>query len=365
MEEELLYKIGLTFIDHVGHVTSKVLISYCGSAEAVFKEKKQNLLKIPDIGKITAEAIVKQDILHLAEKEIKFIKKNNITPLFYLDKAYPLRLKQCADCPVVLYYKGNANLDAERVVAIVGTRNATDYGKKMCSNLVEGLKDSGVLIVSGLAYGIDAASHKAALQYGLPTVGVVGHGLDSIYPPEHSNLAQKMIATGGLLTDFTSETKLAPENFPKRNRIIAGLSDAVIVAESKASGGAMITADIAFSYNREVFAFPGRSEDIYSQGCNKLIRQNKAGLIQSADDLLSSLGWKDTKKKKKAQVQLFNDLKPQEETIVKVLQTQAGPMHIDDIAIQANLSPGNLSTHLLTLEFAGILKSHPGKMYSL
>ena len=174
-----------------------------------------------------------------------------------------------------------------------------------------------------------------------------------------------MLDNGGLLTDFTSETKLAPENFPKRNRIIAGLSDAVIVVESKASGGAIITADIAFSYNREVFAVPGRNEDIYSQGCNKLIRQNKAGLIQSADDLLSSLGWKDTKKKKKTQVQLFHDLKPQEETIVKVLQTQTGPMHIDDIAIQANLSPGNLSTHLLTLEFAGILKSHPGKMYSL
>jgi DNA processing protein len=365
MERELLYKIGLTFIDHVGHVTSKVLISYCGSAEAVFKEKKQNLLRIPDIGEVTAEAIVQQNILHLAEKEIKFIEKNNITPLFYLDKAYPLRLKQCADCPVVLYYKGSANLDAERIVAIVGTRNATDYGKKICNDLVEGLKESGVLIVSGLAYGIDAASHKAALKYGLPTVGVVGHGLDSIYPPENNSLAQKMLDNGGLLTDFTSETKLAPENFPKRNRIIAGLSDAIIVVESKVSGGAIITADIAFSYNREVFAVPGRSDDTYSHGCNKLIRQNKAGLIQSADDLLQSLGWTDTKKKKKPQVQLFQDLKPQEETIVKVLQAQGAPMHIDDIALQANLSPGNLSTHLLTLEFAGILKSHPGKMYSL
>jgi len=365
MDTELLYKIGLTFIDHVGHVTSKLLISYCGSAEAVFKEKKQNLLKIPDIGEITAEAILNQDILHLAEKEIKFIEKNNITPLFYLDKAYPLRLKQCADCPVILYYKGNANLDTEKIVAIVGTRNATEYGKKMCNDLVEGLKDSGVLIVSGLAYGIDAASHKAALKHGLPTVGVVGHGLDSVYPAEHLSLAQKMLDTGGLLSDFTSETKLAPENFPKRNRIIAGLSDAVVVVESKSAGGAMITADIAFSYNREVFAFPGRSDDTYSQGCNRLIRQNKAGLIQSADDLLHSLGWKETKKKKKQQVQLFQDLKPQEETIVKVLQTQGAAMHIDEIAIQANLSPGNLSTYLLTLEFAGILKSLPGKMYSL
>jgi DNA processing protein len=365
MDKELLYKIGLTFIDHVGHVTSKVLISYCGSAEAVFKQKKQHLLKIPDIGEITAEAIVKQDILHLAEKEIKFMEQNNITPLFYLDKSYPLRLKQCVDCPVVLYYKGNANLDAERIVAIVGTRNATDYGKKMCNELIEGLKDSRVLIVSGLAYGIDATSHKAALKAGLPTVAVVGHGLDTIYPAEHNNLAQKMLVNGGLLSDFTSETNLAPENFPKRNRIIAGLSDAVIVMESKVTGGAMITADIAFSYSREVFAFPGRSEDIYSQGCNRLIRQNKAALIQSADDLLENLGWKDKKKKTKPQIQLFQDLKPQEETIVKVLQIQGAPMHIDDIAVQANLSHGNLSTYLLTLEFAGILKSLPGKMYSL
>ncbi len=365
MDKDLLYKIGLTFIDHVGHVTSKVLISYCGSAEAVFKEKKQNLLKIPDIGEVTAEAIVKQDILHLAEKEIKFIEKNNITPLFYLDKNYPLRLKQCVDCPVILYYKGNANLDAERIVAIVGTRNATDYGKKMCNELVEGLKDTGVLIISGLAFGIDAASHKAALKAGLPTVAVVGHGLDKIYPATHDGLAKKMLENGGLLSDFTSETNLAPENFPKRNRIIAGMSDAVVVVESKAAGGAIITADIAFSYSREVFAIPGRGDDVFSQGCNKLIRQNKAALIQSAEDLLDSLGWKETKKKTRPQVQLFQDLKPQEEAIVKVLQTQGAPMHIDDIALQANLSPGNLSTHLLTLEFAGILRSLPGKMYSL
>lgn len=364
MDKDLLYKIGITFIDHVGDVTSKVLISYCGSAEAVFKEKKQNLLKIPDIGAVTAEAIVKQDILHLAEKEIAFIEKNNIRALFYLDKEYPLRLKQCNDCPVVLYYKGNTDLNAERIIAMVGTRNATDYGKKMCDTIVDGLKDSGALIVSGLAHGIDAASHKAALKSGLSTVGVVGHGLDSIYPAVHYTLAQKMLDNGGLLTDFISGTKLAPENFPKRNRIIAGLSDAVVVVESKAAGGAIITADIAFSYSREVFAVPGRSEDMYSQGCNKLIRQNKAGLIQSADELLDSLGWKDTKKKK-TQVKLFNDLKPQEEAIVKALQAQGSPMHIDDIAIQANLSPGNLSTHLLTLEFAGILRSLPGKMYSL
>ncbi len=365
MESDLLYKIGLTLIDHVGHITSKTLISYCGSAEAVFKESKQRLLKIPDIGEITAEAIVRQEILHFAEKEIKFIEQNQVTPLFYLDKNYPLRLKQCPDCPVMLYYKGSADLDAARIVAIVGTRNATPYGKKMSHDIIEGLKDSGVLIISGLAYGIDAESHKSALKFGLPTVGVIGHGLDTMYPAEHNNLAKKMLENGGLASDFLSNTKLSPENFPKRNRIIAGLSDAIIVVESKAKGGAIITADIAFSYSRDVFAVPGRSEDAYSQGCNLLIRQNKASLIQSADDMLNSLGWKDTKKKPKKQTYLFPELNPQEEIIVKVLQSKNTPVHIDDIALMANLSPGNLSTHLLTLEFAGVLKSLPGKMYSL
>ena len=365
VKDELLHKIGITLIDHVGHVISKTLISYCGSAEGVFKEKKQNLLKIPDIGEITAEAIVSQNILHKAEEEIKFIEKNDISAMFYLDSDYPLRLKQCNDCPVVLYYKGNANLNAERIIAIVGTRSATEYGKKLCSDLVEGLKDSNVIIISGLAYGIDAAAHRAALKVGLPTIGVVGHGLDMLYPQEHYNMSRKMLDNGGLLTDFTSGTMLAPENFPKRNRLIAGLCDAIVVVESKYSGGAIITADIAFSYNREVMAFPGRTDDIYSQGCNRLIKSNKAMLIQSADDLLQSMGWKEKNKKPKKQAVLFHDFTTDEGVIVKVLQETGSPMHIDDLALQSKLTPGNLSTLLLTLEFAGVLKSMPGKMYSL
>lgn len=365
MDDNLKYKIGITLIPGVGHVTAKTLISYCGSAEAVFKEKIKTLLKIPDIGEVTAEAIVKQDILDRAEKEIEFITQKNITPLFYLDKNYPLRLKQCDDGPVMLYYKGNANLNAARIIAIVGTRNATVYGKKLTEDLVNGLQPTGALIISGLAYGIDITSHKAAIDAGLPTVGVVAHGLDKLYPAEHFNLAQKMIENGGILSDFLSDSETIPENFPKRNRIIAGLADAVVVVESKTSGGSLITADIAFSYSREVMAFPGRVDDVHSQGCNKLIQQNKAYLIRNAEDIIKYLGWKDDKAKTPPQKELLLDLSPEQETIINTLKSVHAPMYIDDIAIQSKLPPGILSSHLLTLEFAGVLKSLPGKMYSL
>lgn len=365
MDESLKYKIGLTLIPWVGHVTAKTLVSYCGSPEAVFKEKSRSLLKIPGIGEVTSEAIINQDVLERAEKEIKFIEKNNITPIFYLDKAYPLRLKQCSDGPVMLYYKGNTDLNAGRVIAIVGTRHATPYGRKLTEELVAGLSNTGALIVSGLAFGIDSYSHKAALDNGMPTVGVVAHGLDMLYPPEHYNLSQKMLANGGIITDFLSETQPNRENFPKRNRIIAGMADAVVVVESKEAGGAMITAEIAFSYSREVMAFPGKTDDITSQGCNKLIQQNKAYLIRNPADVTEYLGWKDLKKEAPAQKELLFDLTSEQEAIVNALKAQNIPMHIDDIALQSKLAPGLLSSHLLTLEFAGVLKSLPGKMYSL
>jgi len=365
MDKELKYKIGITLIPGVGHVIAKTLISYCGSAEAVFNEKEKTLLKIPDIGPLTAESIKTQNVLERAEKEIEFIEKNDVTPLFYLDKAYPLRLKQCNDGPIMLYYKGNANLNAHRTVAIVGTRAATPYGKKLTEELVSGLQSSGALIVSGLAYGIDVCSHKAAVDFGLPTIGVVAHGLDKLYPPDHYNLSRKMMENGGILTEFLSGSEPDRENFPKRNRIIAGLADAVVIVESKISGGAMITADIAFSYSREVMAFPGKVDDISSQGCNKLIQQNKAYLIRNAADLTEYLGWKDEKKKATPQKSLLFDLSPEEESIVATIKSNEGPMYIDDIAIGSKLSPGLLSSHLLTLEFAGVLKSLPGKMYSL
>jgi DNA processing protein len=365
MTKELQYKIGITLIDGVGDINAKNLIAYCGSAEAVFKQKKGHLLKIPGIGENTANSIVKQDILKRADEEITFIEKNNITPLFYLDKEYPLRLKQCADSPVMLYYKGNANLNAERIIAVVGTRNITDYGRKMTEELVKGLKSSGALIVSGLAYGVDVSAHRAALAAGMPTVGVVAHGLNELYPAEHYNMAQKMLDNGGILTEFMSNTEVIPANFPKRNRVIAGLSDAVVIVESKETGGAMITAEIAFSYDREVMAFPGKTDDTCSQGCNRLIQQNKAYLIRSAADVLEYLQWQQEISHSHTQQELLLDLSAEEEVIVSTLKTHGAPMYIDDLAIQSKLTPGILSSHLLTLEFAGVLKSLPGKMYSL
>jgi DNA processing protein len=365
VDKNLVYKIGINLIPLVGDITARQLISYCGSPEAVFREKKATLLKIPNIGEITAEGIVKQDVLARAEKEIAFIEKNNISTLFYLDKEYPLRLKQCEDSPVMLYYKGSAPLTANRVIAIVGTRNATPYGKKLTEELVHGLKNTGALIVSGLAFGIDIAAHRAALDAGLDTYGVVAHGLDDLYPPEHYTISQKMLNQGGIVTEFLSETIPDKQNFPKRNRVIAGLSDAVVVVESKVSGGALITAEIALSYNREVLSFPGRTDEPMSRGCNNLIQRNKAYLVQSANDVIEYLGWQEELTPDKPQPELFYDLKPEEEAIVNALKAQGAPMYIDDIAIQSKLSPGNLSSHLLSLEFAGILKSMPGKMYSL
>jgi DNA processing protein len=365
VDKELIYRIGITQIPLIGDVKAKQLISYCGSAEAVFKEKKQNLIKIPEIGEITAEAIIGQDVLKRAEEEVAFIEKNNITTLYYLDKEYPLRLKQCDDSPILLYYKGNTNLNADRIIAIVGTRNATLYGKKMTEELVQGLQSTGSLIISGLAFGIDVTAHRAALDAGLATVGVVAHGHDTLYPPEHTNISKRMLEQGGILTEFMNGTIPNKENFPKRNRIIAGLSDAVVVVESKESGGALITADIAVSYNREVMAYPGKAEDYASRGCNNLIQRNKAYLVQSSNDVIEYLAWKDKIAPKKVQQELFHNLSTEETAIVNVLKNNAAPMYIDDLAIQSRLTPGNLSAHLLSLEFAGILKSLPGKMYSL
>lgn len=365
MDKELVYRIGITLIPLIGDIKAKQLIAYCGSAEAVFKEKKQTLLKIPDIGEVTAKAIATQDVLRRAEEEVAFIDKNKITTLYYADKDYPLRLKQCDDSPVMLYYKGTANLNADRIIAIVGTRGATLYGKKMVEELTEGLKDTGALIVSGLAFGIDIAAHRAALDNGLDTVGVVAHGHDMLYPPEHTNIKNKMLEQGGMITEFLSGTIPNKENFPKRNRIIAGLSDAVVVAESKEAGGALITAEIALSYNREVIAYPGKADDASSRGCNNLIQRNKAYLAQSSADVIEYLGWKDKAVSKKAQPELFHNLNADESAIVNTLKAQGAPMHIDDIALQSNLTPGNLSAHLLNLEFAGILRSLPGKMYTL
>ncbi|MFH1319692.1 MAG: DNA-processing protein DprA [Bacteroidota bacterium] len=364
-DEQLKYRIGLSLIDGVGDVVAKRLIAYCGGVEAVFKEKKGNLLKIPLVGSGIANAILAQTVLSRAEQEIAYIQKNNIHPLFYLDDDYPNRLKYCDDSPIMLYCKGKMDLNAQKIVSIVGTRNASDYGKKMCTKLVEDLVTHNVLIVSGLAYGIDICAHKAAIKNNLQTVAVVAHGHDRIYPSLHKSVAEKMQGKGGVVTDFLSQTNPDRENFPKRNRIIAGLPDALIVIESARRGGALITAEIANSYNRDVFAVPGRLNDTYSEGCNWLIKINKAALIESVKDLEYLMGWENKKSKKHAvQKKMFVDLKPEEKVLIDILK-EDGSLGIDTICLKSQMSTSKVASMLLTLEFSGVVKCLPGKVYQL
>lgn len=363
--DELIYKIALTLIPGVGSVNGKSLVAYCGGVKAVFMEKKRALLKIPGIGEQTVNALANHNVFERAEEELRFIEKNKIIPLFYLDKEYPIRLKQCHDSPLLLYYKGTADLNAPKVVAMVGTRKATEYGRDMCRKIVEGLLEHNVLIVSGLAYGIDTWSHKAALDYKLETIGVLGHGLDRIYPFANRSLAEKMAESGGLLCEYMSNTTPDRENFPMRNRIIAGMSDATIVVEAGSTGGALITAEIANSYNRDVFAVPGRLGDPHSEGCNKLIKINKAALIQSAKDISYLLNWDDLNvKKNTVQRQLFLTLTPDEELIVNVLK-EKGDLDIDTLLIESKILPAKAASILLNMEFEGVLRCLPGKVYRL
>ncbi len=364
MADDLIYKIGITLIPSIGSVNGKKLVSYCGGAEAVFKEKKSALLKIPGIGRSTVNNIVNQSVLKRAEKEIAFIKKYGVKPLFYTDEQYPKRLFHCEDGPVMLYYNGNRNLNHQRVLAVVGTRRSTAYGKVQCEKILEGLKDTEVMIVSGLAYGIDSCAHKNALNHHLPTVGVMGHGLDRVYPSENRNLAAAMMENGGLLTEFMSGTNPDRENFPKRNRIVAGMADAVLVVESGIKGGAIITADIAFSYSRDVFALPGKVNATYSKGCNFLIKTNRAALVESAEDIMRIMNWETLEKKEPVQTELFVDLTENEQKLVNIL-TETGENGIDELMAKSKIPISQVSSILLNLEFRGVVLSLPGKRYRL
>jgi DNA processing protein len=367
VEEKLKYQIALTLIPGVGDVIAKNLVSYCGSAEAVFKQKEQQLLKIPGIGSVVAQSVLNFKNFERTEEECLFIEKNKINCAFYTDKNYPTRLKNCMDAPVLLFYKGNIDFNHNKIVSIVGTRNATDYGKIFCEKLVDDLKPHNAIIVSGLAYGIDITAHKAALKNNLSTVAVLAHGLDRIYPPTHKPIADKMLTSGGLVTEFVSETNPDKENFPKRNRIVAGIADAVIVVEAAKKGGALITAEIANSYNRDVFALPGRIGDTYSEGCNNFIKTNKASLIESIADLEYLMRWDlddGDKKKKQIQKKLFVDFTEEEQKLVSFLN-EKGKQDIDSISIYSDLPVSKIASTLLNLEFKGVLKSHPGKMYEL
>ncbi len=350
----------------IGGVLARNLLAYTGNLEEIFKSPVQALKKIPGIGEANARRIKGSNALAKAEKEIEFMEKNSIKASFYTDSDFPRRLKTCIDAPVVIYTKGNMNLDEQRVISIVGTRNATEYGKQVIDELVKSFSERGykILIVSGLAYGIDIHVHRAALKYELPTVGIVAHGLDLLYPALHRETAKKMQENGGLLCDFPSGTKIDPQNFVKRNRIIAGLADATIVVESAEKGGALITADIASSYNRDVFAFPGRAGDMYSVGCNQLIRNNGANLIQGIDDLEYFMGWEKEEEKQAVQSSLFIELNENEQKVVDLLKEKR-ELFIDQISSSVQLPVSRVSAMMLTLEFKNVIIALPGKMYRL
>ncbi|MDB5108975.1 MAG: protecting protein DprA [Mucilaginibacter sp.] len=363
----LLHQVGLTFIKNIGPTLAKTLLAYFGDEEKVFNANEAKLLKVPGIGDKTIAQLNFAEALGKAEEELKFIEKNAIDVLFYTDSAYPKRLKNCADSPVLLYSKGNADLNNYRVISIVGTRNATDYGKQLCRQLIEELEPYNVLVVSGLALGIDVAAHKECLKVNMPTVGVLGHGLDRIYPSQNRSVADRMLENGGLLSEYPSGTMPDRENFPQRNRIVAGLADATIVIEASVKGGALITAEIANGYNRDVFAFPGRVGDQFSEGCNFLIRNNKAALLTCVADLAYSLGWEkpDSLAPVTQQYLLPIDLSADERAIFEIIQQHKMPLAIDDLTIKANMPMSQLAMNLLNMEMQGYIRSLPGKTYQV
>lgn len=365
MHSELLYQLALTLVPNIGDVHAKTLVQQFGDASSIFKARQSTLEKIEGIGEVRARAIKNFTDFHLAETEVNFIEKYKIRTLFLTDPDYPKRLQNCYDSPTLLFYKGAADLNASRIVAIVGTRNNTEYGKAFTEKLIHDLASQNIIIVSGLAFGIDAIAHKAALKQGLPTIGVVGHGLSKIYPSQHAGLAKEMLAEGGgILTEFFHNIKPDKHNFPLRNRIVAGISDATILIETAVKGGSMITAKLADGYNRDVFAVPGRTTDKVSAGCNHLIKYSKAILLTDAEELLDVLGWKETKPKAKSQRELFIELTPEEELVIKILR-QKEMAHIDEINIGSGLSSSAVAAAILSLELQNVLQSLPGKMYKL
>lgn len=366
-DQELLHTIALTRIPGLGLAGMHKLMRACGSAVAIFERRKE----LPDLVQGSDKLVDALDCpqaFERAEKEVEFVRKNAILALGYNDADYPSRLRECNDAPVVLFYKGNIPLNQLKVINMVGTRHSTDYGQRICNAFLRDLKQfcPDVLVVSGLAYGIDIAAHRAALGNGLHTVGVLAHGLDRIYPSVHRQTAVQMVQQGGLLTEFMSGTTPDRQNFVMRNRIVAGMCDATIVVESAAKGGALITADLAEGYNRDCFAFPGRCDDPFSMGCNALIRDNKAALIQSAEEFVKAMQWDvQTQVKQPVQRQLFPDLNDEEQAIVALLQAMPDGYPLNDLSVTAQMAVNKLSALLFEMELKGVVQALPGNKYRL
>ena len=366
---EKVYQIALTMVEGVGSVLFRQLISNCGSAENVFKAKSDKLFKIPGIGKQIIDGLKNTSLLTEAEEILKEAEKHQVKLFFSTDSEYPSRFKTLYDAPAILYYKGNADLSHFRTIGIVGTRQATDYGRKITQEIIEQLKPYNIQVISGLAYGIDIAAHKAALDNEVPTIAVLASGLDIIYPAQHEKYAEQMLENGGILSENRLGMKPIRNLFLARNRIIAGLSDVTIVVESASKGGAMVTADFANNYHRDVFAVPGALMNKYSEGCNKLIKENKANILTRIDDIVEALNW-DTESSDKQTSPLKNinlDLSQftqEESQVIAHLRTH-GEMQIDDLSWQTQISINRLASLLLNLEFQGIIKAMTGKKFGL
>jgi DNA processing protein len=364
MQNDLVYQISLTQVNGIGCVQAKILLENFESAEAIFKAKKKDLSLIDGIGEFKANAIKAFDTFKDAEQEIRFLEKHHIQPLFINEKHYPQNLLHCYDAPTLLYYRGNGSLNPTKSISIIGTRTNTDYGKQMTEQLIEDFAKEGITIYSGLAFGIDAIAHKAAIKNSLPTVGVLAHGLDSIYPVQHKTMAKDMLVQGGLLTEFTKGTKADKHNFPKRNRIVAGISNATVVIETAAKGGSMITAELAYNYNRDLFAIPAKTTDTKSAGCLKLIQQNKAVLVTNANDILDALGWKPKAQQTKKQKELFIELEENERIIYNIIQSKPS-IGIDELYASSSLNSSVVAGCLLNLELNNLIINLPGKMYKV
>ena len=362
MNDSLLYQIALKKLKGIGSSRAKKLVAYCGGVESIFSASKKELAAIPGIGTKVVSNLDFGLALTQAETELKFVERHNIQTHFFLDKSYPKRLQHCEDGPLLLYSRGEIQANQQKCVAIIGTRNCTDYGKQNTEKLVEALSKHDCLIVSGLAYGIDVIAHRAAVQHKLQTIGVLGHGLDRLYPSQNQSTADKMLENGGLMTEFESETKPDRENFPQRNRIVAGMVDAVIVVESAMKGGSLITAKLAADYNRDVFAFPGTIDAEFSKGCNHLIKTHQANLIDSVRDIEYLLNWDEDKTKKNVQKQLFVELNSDEQKVMDVL-SKLGKESLDLLSLKSEMPTSKVSMILLELEFKGLVATLPGKIF--
>lgn len=361
---DLQYVLALQHVSNLGDASAKKLIRQTGSAEAVFREKRSTLLKISGIGSTKIEDLFSSTHLRAAEKELEFISKNKIEILYYQDSNYPEKLKHCLDGPILLFRRGNVDLVNKNILSIVGTRKATSHGIAFCEKLIEDLSPLEPVIVSGFAYGIDITAQRAAMKQGLQTVGCLAHGLNQIYPGVHQKYVAGVEENGGFLTDFWSTDSFDRNNFLKRNRIIAGLSEATVVIESAEKGGSLVTADIANSYNREVFAVPGRPGDLQSKGCNMLLKSQQAHVLTSAADLVFMLNWKTETGTKPVQKQLFLELEEEEEELYGYLKDK-GKEQLDVIALNCSIPTFKAATILLNMELKGIVRPLPGKLFEV